>query len=145
MWKTALIASVFGFLAGLAGVWAGFGLFQTAAAPPQSLHDLVHHELHLDADQAARIEALEAEFADEREALEARLAASRSVIGAALLADRTLSREVEQAAEQFHDVMGEMQLATLRHVLAMRSVLDADQQAVFDEKLAQTFDVRREE
>jgi hypothetical protein len=35
--------------------------------------------------------------------------------------------------------MGELQLASLNHILAMRATLDPQQQARFDEKLVQAF------
>jgi hypothetical protein len=37
--------------------------------------------------------------------------------------------------------MGELQLATLNHIMAMRDVMTADQRAEFDARLADAFDV----
>ena len=46
-----------------------------------------------------------------------------------------------EAADRFHDAMGELQIRSLTHVLAMRAELDPQQQAYFDARLAQSFDV----
>ena len=63
----------------------------------------------------------------------------RQALGEALVRDKALSPDVRTAAAHFHDVMGELQIASLNHILAMRATLDPEQQARFDEKLVQAF------
>lgn len=139
MWRTVILASGLALIAGLAGVWLGVRFHEPQSAGASSLHAVVHEELDLTAQQDARIETLEREFAARRAQLEAEMDAARAAIGAALVGDPSLSPEVEAAAERFHAAMGELQLATLRHILAMRAVLDEEQRAVFDNRLERAF------
>lgn len=140
MLRAGLIASVLGFLAGLAGVWLGLHVFATGQPHGDGLHDIVHHDLMLTAHQEVEIAALETRFETENARLEQAVFEARQALGAALVRDKTLSPDVREAAARFHDVMGELQLASLNHILTMRAALEPDQQARFDEKLVQAFD-----
>ena len=89
--------------------------------------------------QEAAISELETTFESERVRLEQDVFDARQALGEALVRDKTLSPDVRTAAANFHDVMGELQIASLNHILAMRATLDPEQQARFDEKLVQAF------
>lgn len=140
MIRAGILASLLGFLAGLAGVWVG--LHVVADDDPRSggLHDIVHNDLRLTARQERDIDDLETVFGEEHARLEAEVFEARQALGAALVRDKALSPDVRAAAARFHEVMGELQLASLNHILAMRATLDPDQQARFDDKLVQAFD-----
>jgi nickel and cobalt resistance protein CnrR len=139
MLRAGLVAVVLGVIGGLAGVWLGTTLFAADRAETPSLHAIVHHELHLSHEQDALIDELEAAFAVRRNALEAQMADARQAMGAALLEDQALSEEVSIHTQAIHSAMGELQVETLSHILAMRAVLTEEQRASFDARLADAF------
>jgi hypothetical protein len=139
MVRAGILASVLGFLAGLAGVWTGLHIFKADDVKADGLHEIVHHELVLSARQEAVIVDLETAFETEYARLEQEVFEARQVLGTVLVRDKALSPDVRTAAAHFHDVMGELQIASLNHILAMRATLDPEQQARFDEKLVQAF------
>lgn len=139
MLRAGIVAVILGLLGGLAGVWMGITLFASDQDDVPSLHAIVHHELHLSPEQDALIEELEAAFAIRRNALESEMADARQAMGEALLEDQELSNEVSAHAQAIHSAMGELQVETLSHILAMRAVLTDDQRASFDARLADAF------
>jgi len=139
MIRAGIFASILGFLAGLAGVWTGLHIFEAEDAKADGLHEIVHHELALSTRQETTIAELETAFEAERVRLEQDVFDARQALGEALVRDKALSPDVRTAAANFHDVMGELQIASLNHILAMRATLDPEQQARFDEKLVQAF------
>ncbi|MEP3073837.1 periplasmic heavy metal sensor [Maricaulis sp.] len=139
MIRAGIFASILGFLAGLAGVWTGLHVFEAEDAKADGLHEIVHHELVLSTRQETAIAELETAFESERVRLEQDVFDARQALGEVLVRDKALSPEVRAEAARFHDVMGELQLASLNHILAMRATLDPEQQARFDEKLVQAF------
>ena len=46
--------------------------------------------------------------------------------------------EVSLAIDEVHQSMGELQKATVRHVFAMRRILDQEQQREFDQQVARS-------
>lgn len=140
IWRAGIVAAILGLLGGLAGIWLGTQLGGRSEASTPSLHAVIHDQLHLSGEQEAEIEALEADFAREKAVYEERLADARHAIGATLMEYREMSPEVVEAAEAFHDVMGQLQLATLNHIFAMRSVMDEQQREIFDARLAAALD-----
>ena len=139
MLRAGIVAVTLGVLGGLAGVWMGITLFASDQDDAPSLHAIVHHELHLSPEQDALIEELEAAFAVRRSALDAQMADARQAMGEALLEDQELSDQVSLHAQAIHSAMGELQVETLSHILAMRAVLTDDQRASFDARLADAF------
>ncbi len=139
-WRAGIGAAILGLLGGLAGIWLGAQLGSRTEVSTPSLHAVIHDQLHLSGEQEAEIEALEAAFAREKAMYEERLADARHAIGTTLMEYREMSPEVVEAAETFHDVMGELQLVTLNHIFAMRSVMDEEQREIFDARLAAALD-----
>lgn len=129
--RTALIALV-AFCAALAGTYLGRHLFVEDRQSETELHMLLHGELDLDADQTAKIEAIEQRFAQRRKALEAEMRKANAHLAEAMKAEHGYGPEVTAAVDHTHHVMGEMQKETLEHLFAMRSVLRPDQAAAFD-------------
>lgn len=111
------------------------GKWREADAPP-TLHDFVHEELDLDADQSARLEQLERRFAVERKELDLSLRAANARLAAAMDEEHTYGPKVAVAIDDVHGRMGDVQKATVSHVFAMRALLDPDQQARFDRQVA---------
>jgi nickel and cobalt resistance protein CnrR len=102
-----------------------------------SLHQFVHEELSLSADQDARLDALEARFAVERAELESSLRASNARLAQAMEAEHEYGPEVSAAIDDVHAKMGDLQKATVRHVFDMREILDPEQQLLFDRKVSE--------
>jgi hypothetical protein len=130
-WRWTIGIAVIAFLAGLAGVFAGRVLI-----PPRThgseLHEMLHHELDLDAAQQARLETLERQFAIRRSALELQLRAANARLAGAIEAEHGNGPQVAAAVDASHAAMGELQKATLEHIFAMRQILRPDQADKFD-------------
>lgn len=139
--------AIFGFIAfvaALAGVFAGRLLVDAPRQSETELHALLHRELTLSADQEKRLEAIETRFAGRRAALEGEMRAANARLAQAIEAEHGYGPRVTAAIDDTHMVMGELQKETLRHLFAMRSVLDAEQAALFDKHVvkALTADAR---
>lgn len=130
-WRWTVSIAVIAFLAGIAGVLAGRALIPSQ---PQSseLHQVLHHQLKLDAGQEARLEVIEQQFAVRRRALELELRAANARLADAIQAEHGNGPRVTAAVDASHVAMGELQKATLAHIFAMRQILRPDQAATFD-------------
>lgn len=130
--RRLLVLAAVAFLAALAGVLIGRGISQRAPERSSALHELLHDELGLDAQQLAQIEQLEISFAARRQALEAEIRAENARLATAIQAERGYGPRVTAEIERSHEIMGELQQATLEHIFAMRTVLRPDQADKFD-------------
>jgi hypothetical protein len=129
--RVAIIGFI-AFVAALAGVFVGRLLVDTPKQSETELHALLHRELTLTAEQEKRLQAIEARYSGRREALELEMRASNIRLAQAIEAEHGYGPRVTKAIDETHEVMGELQKETLRHLFAMRSVLDRDQAAMFD-------------
>ncbi len=120
------------FVAAIAGVFVGRVLLPVSPRPGTELHELLHHELALDAGQKARLRTLEDRFAVQRRALELEQRAANARLAEAIEAEHGDGPRVSVAVDRSHAAMGEMQKATLAHIFAMRQLLHPDQTAAFD-------------
>ena len=100
------------------------------------LHDFVHDELTLTADQEQRLDALEARFAVERARFEGSARAANARLAQAMETEHEYGPEVSAAIDEVHARMGDLQKATVEHVFAMRALLDQEQRARFDRQVA---------
>ena len=112
---------------------AKFVLMHHHSSP--SLHQIVHHDLDLDAAQTQRIEAAEARFALRRRALEQELRAANRDLAIAIERDHRDSPAVQAAVDRVHAAMGGLQKQTIAHVFEMRAVLNPKQAARFDHEV----------
>ncbi len=123
-------------LALLAGCLGAFAANTWAGEPPNpGLHDFVHDEMTLDQSQRDRLDALESKFAVERKALELALRSANARLAGAMDEEHTYGPKVSAAIDEVHARMGDLQKATVRHVFAMRDILDAEQQREFDQQI----------
>lgn len=137
---TILIALV-AFLAGIAGVFVGHALIPAPKGQGVELHDVLHHQLELDAGQQARLKILEERFAIRRQALELDLRAANARLAAAIQAEHGNGPQVVAAVDASHRAMGELQKETLAHIFAMRQILRPDQAAKFDQAVVKALTV----
>jgi hypothetical protein len=130
-WRWTVGIAVIAFLAGIAGALVGRALIP-ARTQSSELHDVLHHQLKLDAGQEARIEVIEQQFAVRRRALELELRAANARLADAIQAEHGNGPKVAAAVDSSHVAMGELQKATLAHIFAMRQILHPDQADQFD-------------
>lgn len=135
--RSLILTAIVAALASAGATWATTSWTMRDRNPP-SLHEVLHDRLDLDADQARRIEALEAAFASERVVLEGEVRAANRELVDAIAANEGDTPQVQAAVEHFHDAMGDLQIRTLRHVFEMRSELRQEQTAVFDAAVVET-------
>jgi hypothetical protein len=130
-WRWTIGIALIAFFAGLTGVFAGRMLIPTRPHTSE-LHEVLHHQLKLDAGQEARLEQAERQFAVRRRALELELRAANARLADAIQAEHGNGPRVAAAVDASHAAMGELQKATLGHVFAMRQILRPDQADKFD-------------
>lgn len=118
--------------AGALGGWLGVAYGKRQAASPGDLHTILHHDLDLTAAQNEQIAALEQRYAARRKVFEAEMRAANRDLAAALDTDHSFGPREKAAIDRFHRAEKGLQEATIKHVLAMRAVLDAKQSKTFD-------------
>lgn len=118
--------------AGALGGWLGIAYGERQTAPAHDLHTIVHHELDLTAAQNQTIAALEQRFAARRKVFEAEMQAANRDLAVALDTDHVFGPRETAAVDRFHRAEKGLQEATIKHVLAMRAVLNAKQSKEFD-------------
>ena len=128
-----LVTVVLSVVAAFAGAWGGASFIVSRMHTEPPLHEMVHKELNLTADQERRIAGLERDFAVRRQALEAEMRAANADLARAIGQEHAYSPRVQQAVDRFHRAMGELQKQTIFHVLAMRQVLSPEQAVRFDD------------
>lgn len=130
--RRVAILGFIAFVAAVVGVFVGRMLVDAPKPNETELHALLHSELTLSDAQEKRLRAIEGRFAGRREALELEMRAANIRLAQAIEAEHGYGPRVTKAIDETHEVMGELQKETLRHLFAMRSVLDRDQAEMFD-------------
>lgn len=134
--RSLLLTILLSALAAGIGAFAGAGYVVARMRPAPALHEVIHEKLNLTPAQTQRIEGLERTYAVQHSALEAEMRAANADLARAIQTSHAYSPEVQQAIDRFHHAMGELQKASILHVLAMRQVLTPRQAAVFDETVS---------
>jgi Spy/CpxP family protein refolding chaperone len=134
-----LVTALAGGLAGWAGV--EYGLHRATAQ--DDLDAVLHRDLDLTPDQKAQIGALESTFGTDRAGYQAEMRAANRQLAAALTQSHPDDAEIEQAVHRFHTAMAALQVRTVKHVLAMRSVLTPQQVRIFDASVQKTLGTER--
>lgn len=101
-----------------------------------TLHDMVHADLNLSAEQDQKLDLIEQKYAEQRKAKEADIRAANRELATAIQAGHQDSPEVEAAIDHIHMAMGALQKLTVMHVFDMRAVLTPEQAKKFDAKVA---------
>jgi Spy/CpxP family protein refolding chaperone len=134
-----LVTALAGGLAGWAGV--EYGLHR--ATTQDDLDAVLHRDLDLTPDQKAQIGALESKFGTDRAGYQAEMRAANRQLAAALTQSHPDDAEIERAVGRFHTAMAALQVRTVKHVLAMRSVLTPQQVKIFDASVQKTLATER--
>lgn len=119
--------------AGVLGGWFGVVYGERLAGRPGDLHSMIHSDLGLTSAQDEKIAVLERRFAARRAALDAEMRAANRDLANALVADHAFGPRELAATQRFHRAQEQLQEATIRHVLAMRAILTAEQSKRFDQ------------
>lgn len=135
--KSTLVTAVLAAAVGAAAAW-GAMTTQARQDRPADLHHLVHERLDLSPEQDRRLDEIEAAFAERRAPLEAEVRQANAELSAAIAASQGETPEVQAAVDHFHTAMGDLQMATIRHVFEMRAVLTPRQAEEFDRAVVET-------
>ncbi len=92
----------------------------------------------LTAQQEDRLDRLEERYAIENAQRELAVRRANANLAAAMDKEHEYGPEVSLAIDEVHQRMGELQKATVRHVFAMRRILDQEQQREFDQQVARS-------
>ena len=134
--RTVLAMLVLTVVAAAAGGYVGVlcGLKHTRSTA--DLDKLLHHELKLSSAQRQQVAAMEESFARRRKGLEGEMRAANRELAGAILSEHRYGPRAEQAIDHFHAAMKTLQQETVMHVMAMRSVLTAEQAQEFDQTVS---------
>ncbi len=130
--RRTLVVALIAFVAAIVGVGIGRLIIPPHQPERSELHELLHHDLNLDANQQSRLEIVEQRFAVRRQAVELELRADNARLADAIEAEHGNGPRVAAAVDASHRAMGELQKETLAHIFAMREVLRPEQTAAFD-------------
>lgn len=130
--RNLVLTVVLAAFAGAAGAWICARYVISHHAAGASLHDVVHRDLGLSADQERRLEVIEKDYAGRRATLEADIRAANRELAVAIAQGRADSPAVDAAVDHVHMAMGALQKATIAHVFEMRAVLTPEQTKRFD-------------
>jgi Spy/CpxP family protein refolding chaperone len=136
--RSVILTLVLSTLAAALGVWGGVKYVAAQMRHAPSLHQMVHDELHLTADQHRRIEALERDHAARRASLEAEMRAANAQLAQAYQEGHAYTPKVQAAIDRFHRAMDALQTETMQHVISMRQVLTPDQTGRFDDTVVRS-------
>lgn len=125
------------FLAAVAGCLGALAADSwNQSASERGLHEFVHNELELTGAQEAELEAIESQFSSERKKLELAARSANAQLAQAMEQEHKYGSEVAAAIDEVHARMGDLQKLTMRHVFAMRGILDPAQQRKFDQQVS---------
>lgn len=130
--RAVIVLVILTLFAGALGGWAGVVYGERTTHQRVNLHTLVHRDLDLTAAQNQQIAALEQRFAARHKIFEAEMRAANRDLAVALDTDHTFGPKEQAAVNRFHSAEKGLQETTIRHVLAMRAVLNAKQDQKFD-------------
>ena len=97
------------------------------ATMPEDAHTQLHKELHITADQHAKLEAIEQRFAERKTPLDATISEANAELAQAIMTDKRYSDRVKAAVDKIHHAQGELQKASLEHLFEMQTALTPEQ------------------
>ena len=131
--RSLILTLVLSAITAALGAWGAMQYVSATQRNATPLHQAIHNELKLTAEQERRINGLELDFAARRKVLESEMRAANADLAQAIQASHSYTPAVQAAVDRFHQAMGELQKATIQHVIAIRMVLTPEQAARFDD------------
>ncbi|BBC71675.1 conserved hypothetical protein [Altererythrobacter sp. B11] len=132
-WQTVLLLAIAAAVGSLSAIAANWLISESKA--PAGLHAFVHEELDLSPAQEQKLDRLEERFAVEQRRLELELRSANAQLAEAMESEHRYGPGVGIAIDRVHTRMGDLQKATVRHVFAMRDLLNPRQQSAFDHEV----------
>ena len=141
-WRHLLLTVVLAGGAGYAGVWMGAHRLAPATALPPMLpsvvSELASHGLQgLTKQQEQQLNVIAAHFQARRGELRHGIAAANFELANALAEETSMGPRTTAAIELLKRGVGDLQTATVQYVLELRTVLNKEQQVVFDTKVVE--------
>lgn len=134
-----LITLVLVVISGFTGAWIGAKVWQPAVESHAGFHESLFQELELSKSQEELLEALEILHADENKDLQKSLSEANNALANILEIEGEYGAEIEQAIDNVHTAMFELQKTTIKHLYEMRDILEPHQKVVFDRHVSKTF------
>jgi len=136
--RTAIAVVVLTVVALAVGVWIGMGVGKGHDHHEAAdVHNILHHQLGLSAEQDKKIAAIESKFALDRKDLDMQMRAANLELARALETERAYGDAAKTAISHFHEAMAKLQELTVVHILEMRAVLTPEQAETFDKTVRQ--------
>ena len=107
-----------------------------------SVYQMVHQDMQLTADQAHKIDDIEARYTHRRNELRAKIASANAELGEALANEMALGTAASRALEHQEQDMGDLQRETILYVLEVRAVLTPKQQQELDQKVFESLSAK---
>ena len=96
-------------------------------------HNVLHEKLHLTAEQETYFKNLEKEYLQSKLQLKEKMRRANMKLADALREDQAYTPRVQEAVDEVHHVMGNMQKHTIKHLLSMRPILTKEQNAELEQ------------
>jgi hypothetical protein len=141
-WRHLLMTVVLAGVAGFAGVWVGA---RRLAPPPPSppmlpsvVSELTSRGMQdISVEQERRLNEIAARYETRRVALRHGIVAANFELANALAEEMTMGPRTQASIDRLKESVGDLQQAAIEYVLALRQVLTAEQQTVFDTKVVE--------
>jgi len=130
--RLALPAVVLTMAAASVGGWLGVQYGLDHAPTGANLNHLLHNQLRLTDDQRSQLAAMESAYAAERRTLDQQARAANRELASAIVSERDFGPQAEQAIDRFSAARKALRIATVKHIIAMRGVLTAQQARRYD-------------
>lgn len=124
---TVVIAAAVSFVAARIAVDGPGGRGKPAYSDSQTLHDWLHQNLRITAEQERRLHPIEEAFEADRARIRNEISSASRRLADAIRAHDLDSSEVRRAREELTRAQGELQESTLRHFFSMKEHLDPEQ------------------
>lgn len=121
-------------LAGVAGGVAGF-FYGAHSHEGADLNSIIHHQLGLTEEQDRQVEALEVQFRAHETVVKAEMRAANRELAMALDQEHSYGPRAQAAMDRFHKAEEDLQASTIKHVLAMRAILNPEQAHKLDQTI----------
>tara|TARA_R110002096_G_scaffold428258_2_gene639704 strand:+ start:10049 stop:10513 length:465 start_codon:yes stop_codon:yes gene_type:complete len=129
-WKNGALLFLCVLTAAALGCALALRFFRPADHHPQlhaHAHEVLQRDLGLSPKQVSSLETIEQHFLDREAELKAANARAVSELADALERDRAYSSQVDAIITEIHEIQGELQKATIEHLLEMEAALTPEQ------------------
>jgi hypothetical protein len=128
--------------AAVIGAWLSAAYLQAHLRGPPPLHELLHRQLQLTAEQERRISVLERDYLARRQSYEVEIRAANADLAGAYRTSHAFTGSMQAAIDRSHAAMAGLQRETMLHVIDMRAVLAPGQAARFDDQVVKSLTSR---